>query len=365
MACEACRHNAAERVLSSATAGHAFELCLECTQRLSQFVLMPEQWLNVASVHTGHVLELHEDFYGLHGESRAMDPLEAWRVQDFAGDLHRLFDVVIAWNGELAFDEGYELIEKLRRFDPSQVKAELDARLVSAKYSNVCAALMNGAKCGILSDRDASKVARKLASSVGPDSLHEWVQLSMDRLPWPVIRDRFFEVVRALPPEARRFELVTLDHLARHVERARRKAVVAEFLRLLPPVDVLRSLAKYIDLVAAEDRPSLVTSLLADSVVSDQLVGAQDANEGSRSDAQYWAWGQIAAACDVDWSVHFFGSERGCWRVVCAAVEVALGRHADEVYPGVQAALRSEVGSDERWKHVEAELKSAGLWFES
>lgn len=71
MACEACRRNAAERVLSSATAGHAFELCLECTQRLSQFVLLPEQWLNVASVHTGHVFELHEDFYGLHGESRA------------------------------------------------------------------------------------------------------------------------------------------------------------------------------------------------------------------------------------------------------------------------------------------------------
>lgn len=362
--CESCRAEGAIETVPSATDGHAFALCSRCSQSLRQQELSPEQWLNVASIHTGQVFELHEDFYGMHGERWDDDSADVWRIRDFRGNLQRLFDVVVAWSGDLELGKGRELIEELRQFNPSEVKAELESRLMAAKYTNVCIALMKAARCGIVSNSDASQVARRLASSVGADNLSAWVKLSMNRLPWPIIREKFFEVVRSVPPESRRFRLVALDHLARTVDPTRRKGVVAEFLRLLPPREVSRSLAMYVDLVNAPDRPGLVSELLADKVLSDQVAESQHPAGLSRNEAQYWDWGQVAAACGSDWSVQFFGRERGCWRIVCSAVEIALGRHAHKVYPGVQDALRSEVGLEERWSRVEAELKSGGLWVE-
>lgn len=362
--CQACRDGAAQCAVPSRSDGHTFELCHRCRECLDARVLSPEQWLNLASAHTGQVFELQSDFYGVHGDRFDDDAPEPWRVRDFRSNLPRLFDVAIAWSGELADCDDGELVKLINRFPPAQLKAEFDRRLASSTNPKVVWALLRGAGSGLLSASDATEFARQFASSAGEHELFDWVGLAVRRLPWAFVKERFLEVVRAIAIDKRRFELVTLNKLAAGAERAQRRALMAEFLPMLPPDRVGESLAMYLNLVNANDRPSLVTELLADKVLSSLVTDHQEPAGSSREQSQYWAWGQIAAGCDSDWSVRFFGHERGNWPIVCAAAAVALGRCADQVYPGVTDALKPIAGLANRWQRVEAELKSAARWIE-
>lgn len=360
--CESCRRAAADCVVESSTKGHTFELCSACSRSLTDGVLSPDQWLNVASLHTGYAFELHDDFYGVYGESFETEASSTWKVRDFRADLKRLFDVVIAWNGQLDSDDGQELVAAIQRFDPAQVLAEFESRLANAKHPQVRWVLMTSAGSGILSQSAAASIASKLAPSVTPDDLSDWVQLSTGRLPWHDIRRKFFEVLQAIPAQSRRFKSTSLTDLASNIKAEHRRALMSDFLRLLPPADVPRSLAMYLELVDGVDRPGLVTDLLTDAVLSKSVEDDQQSDAKSRGSAPAWVWGQIAAACDPEWSLQFFGHQRGCWPVVSAAVEVALGRHRESVYPGIQDALKDCKAAKPQWNSIEQELKSAGRW---
>ncbi|GEM_PF-7108125 len=363
--CQACRIKSEVCEYTSATSEHVLRLCELCVPKVAKKSLSPIEWLNLASVHTNEIFELHDDFYSLHGETFSSPTHSCWRVDEFQRDVNRLLDIAIAWSGNLDTDEGRSLIRHIRNMPAERVKAEFDSRFEATQYPRVRSALMGGARCGILPKQDASRLARAISKSVRPDQLHGWVQLSMNSLPWSVVRDKFFEVVHSMPPAKRRWELVTLHHLARPATRQQRQDVCSRFLRSLPPIDQSKALAMYCDLVDWEDRPSVVNQLLSVPELNTQAVTSQIPMGVARSDEPFWIWGQICAVCEPEWGVGVFGRERGCWRIVCAAVDVARGRHPEAVFPCVEAALASHPQAAKQWARIEDDLQSAGLWCDS
>jgi hypothetical protein len=359
--CESCNLNVPLQTLHSATPGHVFDVCTECAGRIRNYTLSSLNWLNLASVHSSQVLELHDDFYNQHGESQAKRSIRGWRVRDFRGDVSRLFDVLIAWNGELDSDDGQQLLGELKQLHHTTVAAEVDKRLVGAKHSNVCRAILNASRYSIFPNNLAASLAVGMSQSVRPDNLYEWVRASVDRLPWAIVRDKFFGVIQSIDAAKRRFELVTLKYLIESQDRTKRKMSMAEFLSLLPPIDVAHSLARYVDLVDAEDLPKIIVDLLDDKHRGMHRCRI-DGPDVSRSDSQYWAWGQIAAVCDPSWVEHFFGENLGRWRVVCSACEVAQGHLPNSVCPAVHKSLGLQVDANEHWSRLTAKLKSVGLW---
>lgn len=61
--CEACEHDAAQRVEPCDDPSEPYYLCLECHRRLHARALRPLEWYNLAKRHGWHMYLLHEDFY--------------------------------------------------------------------------------------------------------------------------------------------------------------------------------------------------------------------------------------------------------------------------------------------------------------
>jgi hypothetical protein len=360
--CEACRSSVAECIESSSTDGHTFYLCVSCRERLCRHTLPPVYWLNLASIHTEQVFELGENFYGVHGESFAGGHESTWSLDGFRTDLTRLFDVLVARAGEIgAYEDGPVALEYIRAFPDELVEAEFEKRLASARNPHARRALIRSAAHGVLPMAAAVRVASRIRSLVSRDDLSEWMALASGRLEWGLIREKFFEVVRATGADQRRFLGGDLDGLLEGCHRDARWIATLEFFRLIPHVHVGQLLARYLDLIDARDRHALVAELFVEAIRS-MCLSERRGDATAQVDMQAWCWGEVAASCDADWCVKFFGHERGCWSIVVSAAAIASGRHPDDTSPAVETALKADNTLGERWRRAEMKLKALGKW---
>lgn len=371
MLCESCREvSRALTPVQSHSEGHVFLLCELCQTRLREQRLMPIQWLNLACMHTYHVFELHDDFYTLFGRSDCEEG-DPWEVRDFRESVDRRVDVLIAWNGELGDAEGRELVGYLRKFESADVIGVLTERMQTSPYRAVHSALTNVLQYQIVDKKATALLSRQWALDRPIVDLYDWVVLSRTCLPWTVVRDRFFEVVKAEHPNSRRFELGTLSKLVEGQPDPVRAKTVLEFLQLTPAFEAVQLLGMDCTLLAAQDRVVVADVLLGDaawtSVAESEELSLPKATPDSfdRTFSAYWAWGQVAAASgDVEWTKRVFGETRRWWRTVSAAAVVGQGRQQDRVFPAVARAVENNANKLREWSTLELDLKSSGLWVE-
>jgi hypothetical protein len=107
--CEACEHNAAERVESCDNSAEPYHVCTACCHRLHALALRPLEWFNLAKRHGWWQFFLHDDFYDEDGKAcQPKEPMEhpddfpAPTLKDVKHDPQMLLDYSITrWH----FDE--------------------------------------------------------------------------------------------------------------------------------------------------------------------------------------------------------------------------------------------------------------------
>ena len=67
--CEACKHNPVQKIEESDEANQPYKLCSQCHERLISLSLHPNEWYNLAIVHSPYKYYLHDDFYEGDGEA--------------------------------------------------------------------------------------------------------------------------------------------------------------------------------------------------------------------------------------------------------------------------------------------------------
>ena len=134
MLCQACKIRPVEILEKCDDEHQPYELCKECHTRLLQYSLRPNEWYNLATIHTFNKFLLHDDFYDDDGvatqpEKDVDNSIEfvAPSLTDVSGDVELLIDYCIAkwWLNA-------EMIDCLSNFEFSAILRSIKDRFDDA-----------------------------------------------------------------------------------------------------------------------------------------------------------------------------------------------------------------------------------------
>ncbi|KAB2443707.1 leucine-rich repeat domain-containing protein [Bacillus luti] len=131
--CEACKHNPIHKIEESDETKQPYKLCNQCHERLISLSLHPNEWYNLAVVHSPYKYYLHDNFYEEDGvavqpelEIDEHNLTSAPTLDEVSPNLKNLLDYTMTrWFLQ------EEEIEALNRYDKNEI---LDA--VMSRFSN-------------------------------------------------------------------------------------------------------------------------------------------------------------------------------------------------------------------------------------